>query len=226
MSDPNILKEVLSRSGSARFLYINSLAKKASKCIYNNGCNCIQPSNYTKDIGDKSKEKAMLIKIFADFKNRELFKDQNTKKRHIITPEHCIQIFKRIKNEECEFLGFSSKYSRPEWMICQVLPVPPPAVRPSVRQDNNQRSEDDLTFALVSILKNNNTLIQKLKAGVVRASLDSWISLIQYYIATFINNEIPGLPPHHHNPTPLRLDQHVSMRSSMDMVHQNSLFWF
>ena len=81
-------------------------------------------------------------------------------------------------------------------MICQVLPVPPPAVRPSVRQDNNQRSEDDLTFALVSILKNNNTLIQKLKAGVVRASLDSWISLIQYYIATFINNEIPGLPPH------------------------------
>ena len=80
MSDPNILKEVLSRSGSARFLYINSLAKKASKCIYNNGCNCIQPSNYTKDIGDKSKEKAMLIKIFADFKNRELFKDQNTKK--------------------------------------------------------------------------------------------------------------------------------------------------
>ena len=64
----------------------------------------------------------------------------------------------RITNEDCDLLGFSNKYSRPEWMICSVLPIPPPAMRPSVRQDNNQRSEDDLAFGLVHIVKWNKKL--------------------------------------------------------------------
>ena len=188
-SDPTILKNILSSSDSNKFAYINALSKKVKRCSC---CNCIQPSSYVKEMGDKD----MLIKIYADFKSREAFKEQNIKNRHLITAEHCIQIFKRISDEDCELLGLSSKYSRPEWMICSVLPVPPPSVRPSVRQDNNQRSEDDLTFALGHIIKNNNTLIQKLKTNPVRSSLDSWLSLIQYYIATYINNDIPGLPSH------------------------------
>ena len=110
---------------------------------------CIQPSSYSKEVGDKEK----VLKVIADFKNREAFQSADIKNRHLITAEHCYQIFKRITDNDCELLGFSSKYSRPEWMICTVLPVPPPSVRPSVRQDNNQRSEDDLTFALGHIIK-------------------------------------------------------------------------
>ena len=45
-------------------------------------------------------------------------------------------------------MGFNPLWARPDWMICQVLPVPPPAVRPSVKHDSQQRSEDDLTHKL------------------------------------------------------------------------------
>ena len=38
-------------------------------------------------------------------------------------------------------------------MIINTLAVPPPSIRPSVRQDNNQRSEDDLTYILSHIVK-------------------------------------------------------------------------
>ena len=191
-SNEDIIKNILELKGQARFTYINSIARKTKRCQYNNGCNCIQPSSYSKEVGDKEK----VLKVIADFKNREAFQSADIKNRHLITAEHCYQIFKRITDNDCELLGFSSKYSRPEWMICTVLPVPPPSVRPSVRQDNNQRSEDDLTFALGHIIKNNNTLKQRLKMDAVKASVEPLISLIQYYIATYINNDIPGIPLH------------------------------
>ena len=43
-------------------------------------------------------------------------------------------------------------------MIITSLAVPPPAMRPSIRQSDNQRSEDDLTYALDSIIKANKLL--------------------------------------------------------------------
>jgi small subunit ribosomal protein S18 len=47
-------------------------------------------------------------------------------------------------------------------MMCTVLAIPPPQVRPSVLQDNNQRSEDDLTQKLIDIIKANTTLAEKI----------------------------------------------------------------
>ena len=51
------------------------------------------------------------------------------------------RISKKIKDEDVDFIGLSSKYSRPEWMIITSLAVPPPAVRPSIRQSDNQIEE-------------------------------------------------------------------------------------
>ena len=48
-------------------------------------------------------------------------------------------------------MGFSSLWSRPEWMVCQVIAIPPPAVRPSVKHDSQQRSEDDITHIIVKL---------------------------------------------------------------------------
>ena len=50
------------------------------------------------------------------------------------------------------FMGFSPIWSRPEWMVCQVLAICPPAVRPSVKHDAQQRSEDDITHIIVNII--------------------------------------------------------------------------
>ena len=39
-------------------------------------------------------------------------------------------------------MGFSPLWSRPDWMICQVLPIAPPYVRPSVKH-NAMLNKDD-----------------------------------------------------------------------------------
>ena len=80
----------------------------------------------------------------------------------MVKPEYVLKIFKRITDEDCIKLGFSPNFCRPEWLICTVLPVPPPAVRPSVKQDNNQRSDDDLTYKLIDIVKANSKLQEKI----------------------------------------------------------------
>ena len=70
-------------------------------------------------------------------------------------------------------MGFSSIWSRPEWMVCTNLAIPPPAVRPSVHHDANQRSEDDLSHIIVTIIKANNTFKEKIKEGK-----DEWLVLL------------------------------------------------
>ena len=56
-----------------------------------------------------------------------------------ITAEKAHEILKRISDEDCEALGFDIRYSRPDWMVLTVLPVPPPPVRPSVMMDASAR---------------------------------------------------------------------------------------
>ncbi len=49
------------------------------------------------------------------------------------------EILKRISDEDCEVMGFTVKFVRPDWMILSALPVPPPPVRPSVMMDSSAR---------------------------------------------------------------------------------------
>jgi DNA-directed RNA polymerase II subunit RPB1 len=78
-------------------------------------------------------------------------------------------------------------------MVCTVLAIPPPQVRPSVLQDNNQRSEDDLTQKLIDIIKTNVTLGDKITKGAKKKAIDEWTTLLQYHVATLVNNDIPGV---------------------------------
>ena len=110
-----------------------------------------------------------------------------------LIPELIIKIFKRISDEDVNFMGFSSVWSRPEWMICKVLPVAPPAVRPSVKHDSQQRSEDDITHILVNIVKSNKTLKEKMETNAPSNIIDDWTTMLQYYIATLVDNNIPGV---------------------------------
>ena len=104
--------------------------------------------------------------------------DDASKLNMKITPEMMIKIFRRISDEDVAFMGFSPIWSRPDWMICQVLAVPPPAVRPSVKVDSQQRSEDDISHILVSIIKTNNTLQEKIKQNANTSLIDDWTTTI------------------------------------------------
>jgi len=177
-------KEALKLVGEQRWKYVYDLATdtKIKRCgdDIDNGCGCLQP---------KFKKEGMAT-IYAEWKNDAEKTEPIVIK---ITPEIALKICRRISDEDVSFMGFSPIYSRPDWMICQVVYVPPPAVRPSVKHDAQQRSEDDLTHGLVSIIKTNKMLQEKIANNAPANVIDDWTTVLQYYIATQIDNKIPGV---------------------------------
>jgi DNA-directed RNA polymerase beta' subunit len=194
-SDPVVLKELEGKKGYNRFVSCIALCAKNKKCSFNGGCFVLQPTKYMRLSGAASiKDKNNIIQIHADFSQNAL-KDGKVLKTQNFTPLICYQIFKKIKDEDVDFLGLSHKFSRPEWMIITSLAVPPPSVRPSVRQSDNQRSEDDLTYALCNIVKTNKLLKQVLdNSNSTSKKIDDYQGFLQYLVATYMDNEIPGVP--------------------------------
>ena len=178
-------KQALKVQGDARWKYVFSLASKIRRCGEDteDGCGCLQPHKIRKE---------GLATIYAEWKGEDAESEPMVVK---LTPEMILKIFKRISDEDVTFMGFSPIYSRPDWMICQVMSVPPPAVRPSVKHDSQQRSEDDLSHILVNIIKTNKTLQEKIQNNAPANVIDDWSTVLQYYIATQVDNKIPGAAP-------------------------------
>jgi DNA-directed RNA polymerase beta' subunit len=151
------------------------------------GCNAKQPSKYNKD-GP--------MKILAEWKEKnEKAEDAAPKTTLEFTAEDVLRIFKRISEADMELMGFNPIWNRPEWMICTVLPVPPPAVRPSIIEENGQRREDDLTHKLSEIIKTNNNILDRINKGASEETIKLITMVLQYHIFTLIDNQIPGLAP-------------------------------
>jgi DNA-directed RNA polymerase II subunit RPB1 len=173
-----------------RWAFINGM-KFISRCGDENedGCGCKQPS--MRNVGFASVE-AVWDNIMTRVENDHIVKENVTQK---MTPDKVYKILKRISNEDVHFIGFSPVWSRPEWMICQVLPIPPPTVRPSVKHDAQQRSEDDLTLIYMSILKYNNILKDKIASNASSIIIDKYHQVVQYYVAMIANNKASGTNP-------------------------------
>merc|ERR1711991_1767 len=145
----------------------------------------------------KKISKEGLATLYAEWENTDEIANQDgqieDKKIMKLIPELVLKIFRRINNEDVHFMGFSPIWSRPDWMICQVMSVPPPAVRPSVKHDAQQRSEDDISHIIVNIIKANKTLQEKIESNAPSKVIDDWTTVLQYYIATMVDNKIPGV---------------------------------
>lgn len=109
--------------------------------------------------------------------------------------EMVLRCFQRMTDRHVELLGFHPKFSRPDWMICTVLAIPPLTVRPTVIMEDNQRMEDDLTHMLINIVRENQRLRAHIDKGDSLAIIDSVTKLLQYHVATYVDNDIKGLPP-------------------------------
>ena len=169
----------------ARWNYVFSLASKVKRCgeDTSDGCGCKQPSKIKKE---------GLSTLIAEWEPMEGVTDEEQLKLNM-TPEVLLKQFRRISDEDVSFMGFSPIWSRPDWMICQVLAVPPPAVRPSVKHDTQQRSEDDITHIIVDIIKANKTLQEKIATNARADVINDWTMLLQYRVATLVDNNIPGV---------------------------------
>ena len=183
-------KGILKRRGEARWRDIMNASSSIGRCGQESedGCGTRQPNRYLRE---------GIARIVAEWENMEgsaAAKD-GTKQRQILEVEYVLRLFRRITDEDVDFMGLNRFWCRPDWMICTVMPIPPPQVRPSVIQDNNQRSEDDLTHKLFDIIKTNQTLQAKIDANAPKNIVDEYTNVLQYHIATLVDNQIPGVAP-------------------------------
>ncbi|GJN39639.1 hypothetical protein PR202_gb28770 [Eleusine coracana subsp. coracana] len=140
------------------------------------------------------------MKMVAEFKAPKKKTDDQeqlpepVERKQILSAERVLNVLKRISDEDCLLLGLNPKYARPDWMILQVLPIPPPPVRPSVMMDTSSRSEDDLTHQLAMIIRHNENLRRQERNGAPAHIITEFAQLLQFHIATYFDNELPGQP--------------------------------
>jgi DNA-directed RNA polymerase subunit A' len=115
-----------------------------------------------------------------------------------LTPSAIREMLERIPDDDLRIVGMDPTAARPEWMILQVLPVPPVTVRPSITLESGIRSEDDLTHKLVDIIRINQKLHEALESGVPVNIIQELHDLLQYHVTTYFDNEVSGLPPARH----------------------------
>ena len=168
-----------------KWQYVYNNASKIKRCgeFTDDGCGSKQPNSV------KLEGMATIMAIWENVEDSEA-EDRKVQVR--LTPEIILKTFRRISDDDVSFMGFSPVWSRPEWMICQVLPVPPPAMRPSVKHDAQQRSEDDLTHIYSNIIKYNRDLADKIASNASSNAIEGLSTQLQYFIAMIVNNKVKG----------------------------------
>lgn len=177
---------ILKKSGENRWDYVYEIASKVKRCGEKtvDGCGCRQPNKITLE---------GMSNICAIW---EALGEQGENITIKLIPELVIKMFKRMSDDDVYFMGFNPKWSRPEWMICQVLPIAPQSCRPSVKQDAQQRSEDDLTHIYINIIKTNNILLEKIANKDTPPNvIEGWTTILQHSVAMIANNKIKGIAP-------------------------------
>ncbi|VEU24076.1 DEKNAAC105257 [Brettanomyces naardenensis] len=197
-TNPNFAAAIKIRDPKKRFQAVWSLCKTKMVCevdppvededddqpVYRRGgCGSIQPS-IRKDG----------MKLWGTWKRTNLEDETEQIERRQVHAEEVLNVFRHISPEDCVKLGFNEEWSRPEWMIMTILPVPPPPVRPSVAFTDSKRSEDDLTYKLADILKANINVQKFEMDGSPQHVINEFEALLQYHVATYMDNDIAGQP--------------------------------
>ncbi|GFS36008.1 RNA polymerase II large subunit [Actinidia rufa] len=162
------------------------------------------------------------MKMIAEYKIQKKKNDdpeqlpEPVERKQQLSAERVLSVLKRISDEDCMLLGLNPKYARPDWMILQVLPIPPLPVRPSVMMDTSARKsyfyvallklkfniltpppfleQDDLTHQLAMIIRHNENLRRQERNGAPAHIISEFAQLLQFHVATYFDNELPGQP--------------------------------
>jgi len=182
------------KKGEVRWKLVLANCKNIVRCGQDteDGCGARQPDRYNRESIARIVAEWNIIDSNAEQKEKE---KEKVKERQVLECEYVLRLFRRITDEDVDFMGLNRYWCRPDWMICSVLAIPPPQVRPSVIQDNNQRSEDDLTHKLFEIINTNNTLQDKINNNAAKNIIDDQYTVLQYHVATLVDNQIPGVAP-------------------------------
>jgi len=157
---------------------LHGLLRSKKKCDH---CQGLQPT-YTKTD----------LHITADFPDEGGGTGGDSKQS--LSGETVVKIFRLISEEDIRILGLDVTHARPDWLLVQVLPVPPLHVRPSVQVGGGAAAEDDLTHQLVNVVKSNLSLQQAVTNGEPQVVVEQFELALQHNVAAFMDNEIRGMP--------------------------------
>ena len=158
----------------------------ASPILNNHGCGAIQPNKYI----DNLRQGYLTLEWYVESGASDAAVEGNVYRQNM-NPDLVLSLFRRISEEDALVLGFHKSWCLPHWLIMQSVLVVPPACRPSVRQYNGQRSEDDITHKYYDIVKYNNELKEMMANPnpVPEEHLEYKTMTLQWHVTTLMNNE-------------------------------------
>ncbi|MDA7495516.1 hypothetical protein N8459_03300 [Nitrosopumilus sp.] len=112
----------------------------------------------------------------------------------IITPQIIHTLFSGISDEDVSFLGLHPVWSHPQNLVTSTQLISSPFVRPSVKKDT-QRSDDDLTFIYMHLLKANADLQAKIDVDASAKVIREYSALLQYNSSVLIDNNMKDVMP-------------------------------
>jgi DNA-directed RNA polymerase II subunit RPB1 len=165
-----------------RFEAFHALLKgrEKRKCDH---CNQYQPK-YTK-VG---------LHVEAEYSDQMDSIPHGGDRKQFLPAAKAVEIFKMMRDEDMKTLGLDITWSRPEWLLVSVLPVPPLHVRPSVNMGGGASSEDDLTHQIVNVIKSNIALKNAIINGEPQIIVEQFEQSLQHNVAAFMDNEMRGMP--------------------------------
>ncbi|KAG0418155.1 DNA-directed RNA polymerase III subunit rpc1, partial [Dictyocoela roeselum] len=105
----------------------------------------------------------------------------------VMTPCDVLNLFKMIPADLYKELGVADT---PENLIIQSIPVPPPAIRPTVSMEEQfTTNEDDLTVKLAEIIHTNEVLRKSIDKGNPMSIINDDWDFLQMQVNMYINSD-------------------------------------
>lgn len=193
-NEREIAEMIKNKSGKARLSDIRNIVKNVTYC---------QKANYgcgtpVSKIRSEIKKSTGAITLYSETnlatapKEEGVVTDNRKKLRQVLTPDLVYDILKNISDTDCLILGLDPAKSRPELMIHKIFPVPPVAVRPSVKADfiGSGTMEDDLTHKLADIIKANIRIARHKESENASKFGQDHLHLLQYHIASYQDSDL------------------------------------
>ncbi|KAH0863267.1 hypothetical protein HID58_080478 [Brassica napus] len=154
-----------------RLKKILDACKNKTKCEGGDEIDDVQTQQDTDEPVKKPKITIEGMKMIAEFKVTKKKSDETdqlpepSERKQTLGADRVLSVLKRISDADCQLLGFNPKYARPDWMILEVLPIPPPP--------------DDLTHQLAMIIRHNENLKRQEKNGAPAHIISEFTKLLQ-----------------------------------------------
>ena len=188
------LKRFANKPGKFRFKEIKEMVKNINYC---NVCGTPVPK-----IKKEVKETSASIRIVLEKEVGTSNVDDATGEtvegtkvvRDYLSPRMCYHILRNVSDMDAYLIGFNVNESRPEDMILTRFPIPPVIIRPTAKIDFMASSthEDSLTLKIADIINSNIRVRNEMNKD--SAGLNDAITLLQYNVATFFDNDSASLP--------------------------------